>query len=156
MLFCMPRDFRLQVFSWISFSLRSFRIFSEICGDNRSSRWTTGVVDTGGKFTACAADTCGNLPPVSLTPATNLPPASSTPAVPVANLLACSLLLAVVHLYLRILYIREFSKKIEMTIMLFSGAWEKIIHEQVSWHCPFKGNFFLMLCHGLVPDMPAV
>jgi hypothetical protein len=62
-----------------------------------------GVVDTG-----------GNLPPVLLTPVANLPPVSLTP---------------VVHLDLRI-YFREFSKKFKMTLMLFSGAWGKMIHEK--------------------------
>ncbi len=32
-----------------------------------------------------------------------------------------------------------------MTLMLFSGAWAKMIHEKnmkqkISWHCPFKGT----------------
>jgi hypothetical protein len=40
-------------------------------------------------------------------------------------------------------YLREFSKKIEMILMLFSGAWGKVIHEKnlkqkISWHCPFN------------------
>jgi hypothetical protein len=40
-------------------------------------------------------------------------------------------------------YLREFSKKFEMTLLLFSGAWGKVIHEKnlkqkISWHCPFK------------------
>jgi hypothetical protein len=38
---------------------------------------------------------------------------------------------------------REFSKKFEMTLMLFSGALGKMIHEnlkqKISCHCPFKG-----------------
>jgi hypothetical protein len=38
---------------------------------------------------------------------------------------------------------RKFSKKFDMTLMLFSGAWEKVIHEKnlkqkISRHCPFK------------------
>ncbi len=51
-----PRDFQLQV-SWISFpqtpeyTIGTFRIiFSKIHGDIRSSRCTTGVIDTGGKW----------------------------------------------------------------------------------------------------------
>ncbi len=50
------RDFRLLVFSWISFpkplSIPSglFRIFSKIHGDICSSRCTIGVVGTGGKW----------------------------------------------------------------------------------------------------------
>jgi hypothetical protein len=40
-------------------------------------------------------------------------------------------------------YLREFSKKIEMVLMEYSGAEGKLIHEKnqkqkVSWHCPFK------------------
>ncbi len=40
-------------------------------------------------------------------------------------------------------YLREFSKKFEMNLMLFSGAWGKVIHEKnrkqkISWHCPFN------------------
>jgi hypothetical protein len=38
-------------------------------------------------------------------------------------------------------YLREFSKKFEMAVMVYSGAWEKLIHEKnqkskISWHCP--------------------
>ncbi len=38
-------------------------------------------------------------------------------------------------------YLREFSKKFEMILMLISGAWGKVIHEKnlkqkISWHCP--------------------
>ncbi len=40
-------------------------------------------------------------------------------------------------------YLRKFLKKFEMTLMLFSGAWGKVIHEKnlkqkILWHCPFK------------------
>ncbi len=40
-------------------------------------------------------------------------------------------------------YLREFSKKFEMALMVFSGAWGKLIHEKkqklkIWWHCPFK------------------
>ncbi len=39
-------------------------------------------------------------------------------------------------------YLRNFMKKFEMTLMLFSGAWGKVINEKTlkqkfSWHCPF-------------------
>jgi hypothetical protein len=42
-------------------------------------------------------------------------------------------------------YLREFSTKFEMILMLLSGAWKKMIHEKnlkqkISWHCPFKHN----------------
>ncbi len=40
-------------------------------------------------------------------------------------------------------YLREFSKKFEMILMLLSEAWGKVIHEKnlkqkILWHCPFK------------------
>jgi hypothetical protein len=69
--------------------------------------------DTGGKFAAGVVDTGGNLLPVSLTPVENLPPVSLTP---------------VVHLDLRIS--PRIFEKIHMILMLFSGAWGKMIHEK--------------------------
>ena len=51
------RDFRLLVFfheslspKHLSIPVRPFQIFSKIRGDIRGSRWTTGVVDVGGKW----------------------------------------------------------------------------------------------------------
>ncbi len=43
-------------------------------------------------------------------------------------------------------YLREFSKKFEMILILLSGAWGKVIHEKNLkqknlWHCPFKPYF---------------
>ena len=40
-------------------------------------------------------------------------------------------------------YLREFSKKFETALMVYSGAWGKLIHEKnqkqkISWHCPFN------------------
>ncbi len=40
-------------------------------------------------------------------------------------------------------YLREISKKFEMALMIYSGAWGKLIQEKnhkpkISWHCPFK------------------
>ncbi len=40
-------------------------------------------------------------------------------------------------------YLHEFSKKFETTLIVYSGAWGKLIHEKnqkskISWHCPFK------------------
>ncbi len=40
-------------------------------------------------------------------------------------------------------YLREFSKKFEMAVLVYSGAWGKLINEKnqkskISWHCPFK------------------
>ncbi len=89
-----------------------------------------------------------NLPPVSLIPVANLPPVSLIPA-------------AICHrcywhrwqichrcrwhrwCTLKSEYLREFSKKFEMILMLLSGAWGKVIHEKnlkqkISWNCPFK------------------
>ncbi len=42
-------------------------------------------------------------------------------------------------------YLRKFSKKFETALMVYSGAWGKLIHEKnqrqkISWHCPFKGT----------------
>ncbi len=44
-------------------------------------------------------------------------------------------------------YLREFSKNFEMTLMLFSGAWGKMIHQRnlkqkISWHYPFKCTLY--------------
>jgi hypothetical protein len=65
-------------------------------------------------FTSGVVDTGANLPPVLLIPPTNLPPVSLTP---VANL-PLLLLIPVLHLD----YLREFLKKFEMALILFSGA----------------------------------
>jgi hypothetical protein len=66
------------------------------------------------------------MPPASLTPVANLPPVLLAPVAP------CE-------------YLREFSKKFEMTLVLFSGTWRKMIHEKNlkqknSRHCPFKSK----------------
>jgi hypothetical protein len=63
--------------------------------------FATGVVDTGGKFSAVVVDIGGNLPLASLTPMANLPPVSTTQAKMVANLSQVSFI-PVVHLDLRI------------------------------------------------------
>ncbi len=57
----------------------------------------------------------------------HFPPVSTTP---------------VVHLELRISP-RILEKKFETALMVYSGAWGKLIHEKnqrskISWHCPFK------------------
>ncbi len=41
-------------------------------------------------------------------------------------------------------HLREFSKKFKTALMVYSGAWGKLIHgknqkQKISWHCPFKG-----------------
>jgi hypothetical protein len=81
--------------------LRPFRIFSKIRRDIRSSRFATGVNDTGGKWKNSSIrnffnndDTGGKL---------------------------CTLTCE---------YLPEFSKKFEMILMLLSGAWGKAIHEK--------------------------
>jgi hypothetical protein len=70
---------------------------------------------------------------VSLTLATNLPPLSTPPAVPVAEFAGGKFATSVVYTsgapwLVNISTI--FWKKFEMTPMLFSGAWEKMIHEK--------------------------
>ena len=45
----------------LSIPLGPFRIFSKIRGDTRSSRLTTGVSDTGGKFASGVNDTGGKI-----------------------------------------------------------------------------------------------
>ncbi len=94
--------------------------------------------DTSGKFAAGVVGTEGNLPPALLTPVAILPPVSTTQAELVATLPPVSLILAailppvlltpVVHLDLRIS--PRISKKFQMTLLLFSGAWGKVIHEK--------------------------
>jgi hypothetical protein len=69
-----------------------------------------------------------NLPPLSLIPAANLPPVRCRWYR--WCILSCE-------------YLREFSKKFETALMVYSGAWGKLIHEKnqkqkISWHCPFK------------------
>jgi hypothetical protein len=86
-----------------------------------------GVNDTGGNFAAGVVDTGSNLPPASLTPAANLPPVSLNrwqrqqhkrnwwQNLPPVSPLTCE-------------YLREFSKKFEMTLMPFSEG--KVIREK--------------------------
>ncbi len=43
-------------------------------------------------------------------------------------------------------YLREFSKKFELAVKVYSDAWGKLIHEKnqkskISWHCPFNSIF---------------
>jgi hypothetical protein len=101
------------------------------------------------------------LPPESTTPVANLLPVSLTPA-QLANLPSVSLIPAAIchschwhrwqichrcrwHRWctLTCKYLPEFSKKFEMNLLFFSGAWGKVIHEKnlkqkISWHCPLK------------------
>ncbi len=89
-----------------------------------------------------------NLPLVSLIPVANLPPVSLIPAVIYhwCHWHRCQ----ICHrcrwhrwCTLTCEYLRKFSKKFEITLTLFSGAWGKVIHEKnlkkkISWNCPFK------------------
>ncbi len=43
-------------------------------------------------------------------------------------------------------YLRELSKKVEMTLVLFQMIHEKIMKQKISWHCPFKGCFVEGCC----------
>ncbi len=134
-------------FSWISFppapeySIKTVSNFSKIRWDIRSSRFATGVNDTGGKWKKSSIRKIliilfGHLWVVEKTCvyfclqvhfqvsaawycSDYLPPVSLTP---------------VVHLDLRI-----------SPRMLLSGALGKVIHEKnlkqkISWHCPFKAD----------------
>jgi hypothetical protein len=65
------------------------------------------LIATGVKFAARVVDTGGNFPLASSTPVANLPSVSLT-----------------------FEYLRKFSKIFKMTLVLFSGAWGKIIHEK--------------------------
>jgi hypothetical protein len=73
-----------------SVPLGPFRIVSNIRGDIRKSRCTTGVNDSGGKFATGVNDTGGKLSPVSTTPAANLPPVSTTTAANFATSFPCA------------------------------------------------------------------
>ncbi len=84
---------------------------------------------------------------MSLILVANLSPVSTKPAVLVAKFVA-----GVVEtgdaLDMRIS--PRIFKKIQMTLMLFSGAWGKMIHEKnlkqkISWHCPFKDSIGAIL-----------
>jgi hypothetical protein len=67
------------------------------------------------------------VPTVALTPVENFPLVSVTPVVPVANLLRVSMI-PMVQLDLRISH--RIFKKVYKTLMLFLGAWRKMIHEK--------------------------
>ncbi len=47
-------------------------------------------------------------------------------------------------------YLRKFSKKFEMAVLVYSDAWGKLIHEKnqkskISWHCPFNKHLEILL-----------
>jgi hypothetical protein len=76
-----------------------------------------------------------------LTPVANLQAVSTTPVVQVAKFATGVIDTGGASWLAKNL--REFSLKLEMTLILFSGAWGKVIHEksvqqEISWHYPFK------------------
>ncbi len=115
--------FNLWFFSWISFfqatehTIRAVSNFSKIRGDIRFSRFTTGVVDTGGKLKKSSLSRSSSLQSIwslILFPlfATGVVDTGGAPWL--ANISAG-----------------------------YSGAGWKLIHEKnqkqtISWHCPFK------------------
>ncbi len=113
----MSQDFRLQVFFPESLS-GSFQIFSKNLGDIRKSRCTTGINDTCGKFATSINNNSG---------------------IGIKICRRCRWhLFQICHrcrwyqwCTLTCEYLREFSKKNEITLELFIG-WGKN-----SWHCPF-------------------
>jgi hypothetical protein len=123
------QDFLLLVFFHESVSPQPQSI-PKICGDIRKSRCTTSINDTGGKF---ATGVAAKLPPLSTTPAANLPPLSTTPGANFATGFAGvvytgSKFATGVNNTLSCEYIREFSKKFKMALMVYSGAWRKLIY----------------------------
>jgi hypothetical protein len=107
--------------------------------------FATGVVDTGGNLPPTSLTAGANLPPVLstlvemvakfTTPVANLPLVSLIPAAILLSVLltpvACNLppvsLIPVVHLE----YLHEILKKFEMSLVLFSGTWGKMILEKI-------------------------
>jgi hypothetical protein len=110
-----PRDFQLEVFYMHQFSpkplirLRPFRFFSKIRGDIPSTRCTASIVDTRGNFATDINNTSGTGGKIRRR---------------CRWYRWCTLTCE---------YLREFSKKIVMTLVLFSEAWGKRIHEKEIW-----------------------
>jgi hypothetical protein len=116
-------------------------IFFLICGNIRSSRCTTGVTDTGGKFTTSVIDTSGKLPLVSLTPVANLTPmANLTPA---ANLPPVSLTL--------VANLQRWACFFKFTNRKSANSWAQfaIANLQISKICEFT-NFIFANLFGLI------
>ncbi len=148
------RDFRLLVVFMYQFppspweSLGSCRIFSKIRADIRSSRCTTGVVDTGGKWKKSSIIKVliilfVHLWEVELTYrcifAFKFTLRSRQPdSVPII----CHRCRWYRWCTLTCEYLRELKKKFETVLMGYSGA-DSLIHEKtrskkISWHSPFK------------------
>ncbi len=125
------RDFRFQVFSWISFPQalvgRPFRIYLKFC----CSRYTTNIVATGFNNTS---STGGNLTTVSLIPVANFLLVLVTP---VANLPPVSLI-PVVHLDFRISP-QIFRKNLIDPNVIFRG-WNRLLAQSPSTR---RAVFFL-------------
>jgi hypothetical protein len=110
----------------LSIPFGPFRIFSKIRVDIRSSRLTTGVVDTGGKWKKSLIRKffykfLGHLWQI------------------------CHQCRRYRWSTLSCEYLRECSKKFETALMVYSGSWGKLIHEKsqkqkISWRCPFNCN----------------
>ncbi len=131
------------------FTLRCLQpdIVPIICHWCQRHRWqfATGVVDTQAelvaKFAAGVDELVANLPPVSLIPGAIFCHRCHWHRWQICHWCRwhrwCTLTCE---------YLREFSKKFEMTLLLFSGAWGKVIHEKnlkqkISSHCPFKAEW---------------
>ncbi len=139
-----------------------FRFFSKIRGDIRSSRCTTDVVDTSGKWKKYSIknqqfDNCYHcLPPVSLIPVAISGGKFAAGIVDTGGKFATSINntrengVKLCHrccwyrwCTLTCEYLREFSKKFETVLMDYSGAGGKLIHQKnqkqkISWHCLFN------------------
>ncbi len=127
-------------------------VYSGPWGKLIHEKLAAGVVDTGGNLPPVLLTPAANLPPVLLTPVANLPPVSTTLVKLVAKFAAgvvdnrrqiCHRCCWYRWSTLSCEYLREFSKKFETALMVYSGPWGKLIHEKnqkqkISWHCPFK------------------
>jgi hypothetical protein len=140
----------------ISILLRQFRIFSKNRGDIRGTRCTPGVVDTGyqrhrrqirhrcqrQRWQNMETISCCRLLKVNLKAKIYIYVNSTTQRC--SNKIIKNFLIEdFFHLHLEPRISPEFSKKFEIAVMVYSGAWGKPIHEKnqkskISWHCPFK------------------
>ncbi len=91
--------------------------------------FATGVIYTGGKFTAGVVDTGGDLPPVPLTPVANLPPVSTTLAKMVENLPPVSLISVANLPPVLSIPIPRIFEKVYTVLMEYSLAGGKLIHK---------------------------
>jgi hypothetical protein len=135
-----------MLFAWYTVTSRdvNFRYPDRVMQTEFCHGWPLVISDTDGKFAASVVDTSGKMPPASLTPVANLPPVSLTPVslVLVANLPPISTTLAELVAKFTASVIDTggapslvnvstyFRKKFEMTLVLFSVAWGKMIHEK--------------------------